>query len=211
MICYSTAKIKNFSTTVQLNELNLEEQKEVELLKSNKKVNEYVASRFLIKELLSSFTTESLNVLKSKKGKPYFSSKRASEKLALSYSHSTNYISAAVADVKSIGIDVEEIKRFDHHKAFNKWLTKGEINELKKSVNLSLALCILWTKKESLCKATGLGFDLIFKNHSIINKEVYVHNNQTFFFKTIVELDHVTTICNSDTESDDDFKPLFFN
>lgn len=183
--------------------LAFEELKDFECLNSERKKNEFLASRFLVKNLLSEFTSIPSLIKKRDNNSPYFMDERLKDKLSLSYSHSRNYCSVVISDRGKVGIDVEEINRFRGHKAHKKWLTPKEINHIEDSAQDDKSLCVLWTKKEALCKASGLGYGFEFKKHEVLNKKKYHIDGVHYHLKTTAKSDYICTVCSTDLNDTD--------
>jgi phosphopantetheinyl transferase len=93
--------------------------------------------------------------VKDERGKPYI----PGYNLHMSISHCKAGVSCIIADVP-VGIDVEEISRFDI-KIARKICTENELLLLNKADNKQDFLCRLWVLKEAYFKMTGTGFSKI--------------------------------------------------
>lgn len=76
--------------------------------------------------------------------------------VSLSRSYSKNMLSLAIDTENEIGIDCEQIKNFDKN-TLKYFFTEGEIDFINRSKNPSLSYYMLWTRKESIIKCTGVG------------------------------------------------------
>ncbi len=109
--------------------------------------------RCLVGGLLLSYALGHKNSpLQNAYGKPYFE-----QGPHFNISHSGDYVVLATS-THSIGIDVEIIKSFNIGVA-KKCFTPNELAWLEKQ-NTKQAFFKIWTAKESIMKATGLGFSL---------------------------------------------------
>lgn len=203
---YSIIEIIDCENKTYLKLLNPNYKKEFEELENKKRKNEFLTSRVLIEKLLSSITPSNAPVCKDHNNKPYFKDLNLKNKLNLSYAHSSSYLAAVISKSNAVGIDIEEVSRFKNHKAFNKWLSPEERNKICEHQDKDRELCKLWTKKEALCKATGLGYGLRFKDHHIFNQNKYPLNGKEYFFKTISADDYICTICSTSPTDFEFFK-----
>ncbi len=108
--------------------------------KSTKRLNEYLATRCLLKKLLYTTKIEYL-----KNGKPILTEFPETE---ISISHSGNFIVIAISKIYILGIDIEKISN-KPLKVLSKFLTKQEAKQIN---NSSLKASILWAAKEAMFK-----------------------------------------------------------
>lgn len=119
---------------------------------------EFLASRFLLSELIPNFQEEDLQF--DEKGKPFF--KNSNQQLSIS--HSFPYVAISLS-AQSTGIDIQ-VYREKIITIQSKFLTAEEQKILNNNVqNLTLA----WTAKEAVFKWFGEG-GLDFKQHMPIRK-----------------------------------------
>jgi|GEM_PF-3629199 len=148
---------------------------------------------------------ESYRLFKNEKGKPVLKSLyKSNQKYFISITHSKAHVAVALSKEFDIGIDIESSDRFLNHKAYKKWLHTNELDKLK---DLSAEdITVLWTKKESLTKATGLGYDLVFKNLDLSKcKDLAVFGSDTYTFVTEKNIND-TDFCSLCFKSNDEFK-----
>lgn len=95
-------------------------------------------------------------------GKPYL----PDSPIRFNLSHSGVFVVLA-ADGDELGVDIEQIKE---HRRFvaERYYTENELRWLDSQSDTALAFCTLWAGKESVLKATGLGFSLSPKSFSLI-------------------------------------------
>lgn len=99
----------------------------------------------------------------SKNGKPMLKNiGTGSQKTYFNISHSGDYVALAVSE-EIVGIDIEEVKPYDKTLA-DFCFDSDEIQYINESPECFYEL---WTKKESIMKATGLGLSLPPKSFSL--------------------------------------------
>ncbi|NNN01430.1 MAG: 4'-phosphopantetheinyl transferase superfamily protein [Acidimicrobiaceae bacterium] len=91
-----------------------------------------------------------------------------SESGDLSVSHSGQFISIAFVERGRVGIDVEQIASFYGDSTYDEILSSREMDILLESSNSQRweILANIWTQKEAIAKATGLGHRFDFKSIS---------------------------------------------
>jgi 4'-phosphopantetheinyl transferase len=124
-----------------------------------KRQREWLASRVLIYQLLTQFTSTPAQLLKDENGKPYFKD----EDLHISISHSPYFAAAIISNKYEVGIDIELISQKALRIA-NKFLSEAEkeftaLNEEQ--------TCLYWSAKETLYKLYSRK-QLIFKDNLIL-------------------------------------------
>lgn len=126
--------------------------------------------------LLSTFSEQTISVediARTEFGKPYL---RDYPKLSFNYSHSQHYFALAAShSVQQVGVDIEELNRkirFEalaahafHPNEYQRWKHLGEDSEYWFKV---------WTTKEAVLKASGLGIRI---NLNELNTQVHPHQD----------------------------------
>lgn len=117
---------------------------------------EFVTGRVLAKMLAEKLGASFQGVTKDEHGKPFYQA----SSIHLSLSHSFPYVAALADKVKSVGIDVEQIK--------SKLLRIAprilHLIELENAGTNETKLCVYWCAKETLVKVYGKK-DLVFSQH----------------------------------------------
>ena len=106
------------------------------------------------------FGEESFRIKNTEKGKLYLPNG-----LRFNLSHSGDYVILGVSD-HELGVDIEKVKKVNDlmvHRSF----TEEECQWLYEQCD-SEAFYQLWTAKESIMKATGLGFSLPIQSFSVL-------------------------------------------
>ena len=109
-------------------------------------------------------------------------------------SHSGDYAALAVSSLP-VGVDMEPIGR-DHTDAARKVFTDGERRWMEESPVSRFAS--LWTMKEALAKALGIGLSLPFREIEVlglINGESLAYEGRTFFGQTGQMRGYVLSVC----------------
>lgn len=127
---------------------------------------EYIASRWLLREVLGAYlqqAPESLVFSRTEKGKPYF----ANRALQFNLSHSGHWALLAVAKEMELGVDIEQIK--DTRDLFGiaeSYYHPDEFAQLQQqpAAFQTPYFYRLWTLKEALLKALGVGISAGLEN-----------------------------------------------
>ncbi|MCL1904342.1 MAG: 4'-phosphopantetheinyl transferase superfamily protein [Oscillospiraceae bacterium] len=119
--------------------------------------------------------TDDEQIVFGKNGKPYLRSnggRSKQDKVYFNISHSGDYVILAIAD-REIGVDIEQIAPYSNaiaHRCF----TPAEQEWLKQKGD-DKSFFRLWTAKESVMKATGLGFALSPNSFCVLPLDSSVH------------------------------------
>ena len=130
-------------------------------LKSNAVTCQQIISRGILRLLLSNYTginPKELVFDNSPFGKPFLSNPTNSE-ICFNLAHSGNMLLIAIGKEKHVGIDVEKIEEKIDFKGIS--LMVFSLDEqliLSRSMDPIHDFYALWTAKEAILKATGLGF-----------------------------------------------------
>jgi 4'-phosphopantetheinyl transferase len=156
--------------------------------------NNFIAGRFLIMQMLDFFNIKRKmleNLKISASGRPYIEGN-----LDFNLSHSGNLVVCAGSIDSRIGIDIEE-KRNIKPETVDIVLTDEELNTINTSPQPSEKLLELWTKKESLAKATGVGILNEFKDIIICNDKGYIKNDPKpwYFYPVQMHPDYIGHLC----------------
>ncbi|MBC7641552.1 MAG: 4'-phosphopantetheinyl transferase superfamily protein [Flavobacterium sp.] len=139
----------------------------LENYKSIEKKQQRIAGLSLLKfafnenKLIADFDLKNLKI--DANGKPFIN-----ETIDFSLSYCKNNVVLAINPVGKIGIDIEEIKEINYTD-FKDFFTANEFNFMKFSHNMNEIFFKLWTRKEAVAKAIGLGGFLDFKSLEVID------------------------------------------
>ena len=119
-------------------------------------------------------------------GKPYLKNST----MHFNISHSDDYVVLATSN-REIGVDIEKITSFEDKVAF-RCLTKQE-REWMVHEGGNEAFFRLWTAKESVMKASGLGFSLPPETFSVLPMDESAHHiaGKTWFLDWILHDDYI--------------------
>lgn len=109
-----------------------------------KRLQEWLASRVLLYQLLPTFTHEPLELQRNEHGKPYF----AGDKIHVSITHSPSLAAVLLSDKFEVGIDIELISEKALRVA-KRFLSEDEIQQTGSD---ALNTCLYWSAKETLYK-----------------------------------------------------------
>lgn len=99
-------------------------------------------------------------------------------------SHSENSVIIATSDLLNVGIDIEELRDIDID-VFKDYLNPEEYSEILSSKSKVYAFFNLWTKKESILKASGEGLNIPLKDVKI-TREKAILTDKIWHVKKIV-------------------------
>ncbi len=121
-------------------------------------------------------------------GKPFLSSN-----LSISNAYSDNLLSISLSVNNFIGLDVERIlpinlAEYQFYFTKKEWIWMN--NDLMKFYTL-------WTKKEALAKALGIGMDLAFNEIELLDDKISHKENDFYFFVKIIEGDYVISTASN--------------
>ncbi len=182
------------------------EKKDLIRNRTKNKFQSSLVGRVITKKLVSDLSKISINKIvlgKTKNGQPHIKEPR-NNNLHLSISHSGNYVTSAISDTAEIGVDIEQIVRFDIRAVANSF-SKGEfayIFNAKKMTTRLERFYKIWTLKEAFLKAIGIGMYgkmpvVVSKNkirQKLKNKLEF--NNRDFYLKTFKIKDLTLSICS---------------
>ena len=115
----------------------------------------------------------SLNDLQfNKNSKPF-----VNDKVDFSLSYSNKNVVLGFIKNGKIGVDLEEIKPINLSD-FKDYFTKIELSLITNSNKIDTNFCKLWTRKEAVSKALGLGAFLDFKSFEVLENEIYINNKR---------------------------------
>lgn len=128
-------------------DLSLQEQAELEQIKTPQKQLEWITSRRILKVLAESKGVRQVEIKKDPFGKPYLTGSG----VHISLSHSYPYAAAIIHTQKATGIDIEH-SREQLLRVRHKFLCEQELNC---AGNHQAKLCVYWAAKEALYKLYG--------------------------------------------------------
>ncbi len=148
----------------------------------------------LIIEKLYEITGHSCLIRKTSRGKPFLEN----SKLHISISHSDNSVLFAISD-DIIGVDIEYLRSFSEHAA-KRLFSENEKNYISKG-NYDFNCTVLWTMRESVCKAMGEGFSEWFFNCDFVDDEAnlvntFERNGNTFNLYYFTFNDQICTVAS---------------
>lgn len=154
--------------------LNPEEIAYLDTLTNEKRKNEYVQTRFVLKNLLAKYMGLAPNVIQFKKvgeGKPVLMNPTVH--LDFNLSHSADYFAIALSEKGEVGVDIEQIRKPQHlTQIAEKFFSPPETDLIKQETDPAKQTEIFakfWSGKEALVKAVGGG---VFKNvHEVLVDE----------------------------------------
>ncbi len=119
--------------------------------------------------------------------------------LDFTISHSGTVVACAMSDQYPVGLDVEQIRAYDLDD-FRSFLRPDEVEALGRG-GMERVFCELWTKKESLVKAKGVGLisDLRLQHIYVEADRCLYHNGrrqeQWWYYSLPIDAAYVATLC----------------
>ena len=148
----------------------------------------FIAARGLLRTILARYLETDASQLQfsyNAYGKPSLAGERAGQRLCFNVSHASGLALFAVAQERSIGIDVERIRpHFADEDIIEQFFSPGEIaalRELPGHMQPEAFFCC-WTRKEAYLKARGKGLAL-----RLDQFEVPVHSGRPNSFVCTIE------------------------
>lgn len=139
--------------------LNQQETEKVMRYKNQSDRNQRFISKAILRILLGRYTgtdAKEIRFQPDKNKKPYIENKTF-DAIHFNVSHAGNYILIAIA-ATPVGIDVEQLNTsFTYQNVLDFSFSKTEIDFVENAANPKSSFYQLWTRKESLLKATGKG------------------------------------------------------
>ena len=126
---------------------------------------------------------KNLIIERCKNGKPYFLNETGENDIFFNGSHSQDLLSVAMSD-KSVGIDVEFIKKRNFLGIAEEYFSFNEYKYLKSSRKLEIDFFTLWTLKEAYIKNFGKKIFDIKDSIEIDLEERAIYNSDDLFFAT---------------------------
>lgn len=136
-----------------MTEIPKEEQQYVRRYKNKEDRIRGLVARLLLKEAIEEHGGQELIEIKRRHGnKPY-----VEDWLPFSISHSGDYVVLAYSDTLiDLGVDIEEIKEIQINEIVD-FFHSEERNHLNQSVKSKVSFYEIWTRKEAVLKAAGVG------------------------------------------------------
>ncbi len=151
-----------------------------------------IEGKILLKKMLSYWKLDKEykleNIKKSAENKSFFDNY-----LDFSIAHSYNMVVCAIAFNSKIGIDIEQIKPVDWQR-FEDYFTENEFNFLENSQQPDSDFYLLWTKKEALSKAIGIGIELDFKSIDVKENRVIVDEKEYEFSEISTQKEYICSL-----------------
>jgi 4'-phosphopantetheinyl transferase len=156
------------------NILSADEINRADRFKNAEVANRFVTSRGILRMVLARYlhvNPASLNLSTTNYGKPFLTG-LWSNSINFNISHSGNLMLIAISEDQKVGIDLEKI----HHDIDSKSIasivfSSEEIAYLSRSGYQPGDFYEIWTRKEAVLKATGLGFSYPSDRFSVISVE----------------------------------------
>ncbi len=149
--------------------------------KSERAAINFAYGRILLRKGLEDLIEDASleDVLIADNDKPYH------EYVQFNISHSSYRVLCALSLDGSVGVDVEEIVERDF-KAFEAFFTDQEWEHINQSPDVQVAFTRLWTRKESIIKATGRGLQQLNELNLDPTSDQHILNGKEWF---LTELD----------------------
>lgn len=151
----------------------------VNRLKPANKKAQSIGVELLLRRAVNEITGEDKNAEwgTDERGKLYLTEH---PEIHVNLSHSGDWAVCAVHDAP-VGIDIQKMNDYDERIA-NRFFTADEAEYIKKSADKKSAFYTVWTRKESLLKATGKGLTVALSSVSVLADTV-IYEGVSYTFK----------------------------
>ncbi|MFH2061218.1 MAG: 4'-phosphopantetheinyl transferase superfamily protein [Pseudomonadota bacterium] len=176
---------------------NLSEIKAINSFKALKKQMEWMAGRYIIKQMIHSvflndLPLEKINLSYHNHGAPFVTNH---PDIPISLSHSHDYTAAACSIIpdQTLGIDIEKISKKPGHAFLNTAFTKIEIMNMEDD---AASIFKHWTIKEAYLKYIKEGFNESLHKVEFIKDHIYHHQKRidVDIFSTRISTDYVLSL-----------------
>ena len=177
--------------------LDYDELKRSERFAFEKDRNQFITAHGMLRNILSrymDFSPSQIQFKRTSNGKPYVHFPTTFIKFNIS--HSENLILIALAD-HEIGIDLEKVKdSFEYNELSKTYFSHHEQKEITSSPLPKKTFYKLWTRKEAVLKASGIGITDELKNIEICFSENNASLSNDFYVSTFpVENSYASIAC----------------
>lgn len=146
-----------------------------------------LGSEILLSFGMADFGIYEYNILTTESGKPYAQNLN----LQFNLSHSGKYVAAAFSD-KAIGIDIETPRKINPGLT-KRYFSEAELKHFETCDKHELEFLKIWTRKESLLKATGIGIGTKLSDVSVLDSTAKLKNME-YTLATFIENDYILSV-----------------
>lgn len=112
-----------------------------------------------------------------------------------SISHSGKFVIFAY-DEHAIGVDIEKTNDIDYLSVAD-YLHSDEKNLLATSSYQKHDFYTIWTKKEAILKAIGIGISNELEQFSCLEQSVSYRNHEWFFYPLLIDTEYIGHVCSA--------------
>lgn len=167
----------------------------VRRIKNDNKKAQSIGAELLLRRAVNEITGENKNAEwdTDDRGKLYLTDH---PEIHVNLSHSGNYAVCAVHDA-SVGIDIQYMRDFDE-RLISRYFASDEAEYIADSADKKNAFYTVWTRKESLFKATGKGLTAPINSVSVLADAVlYEGNTYKFREYSVKDKNYKCSVCFS--------------
>jgi 4'-phosphopantetheinyl transferase len=163
---WSTHALTDAQIVAARHRLSIEERERAERLAIATDRRDFIAAHALLRVMLGTYlgvASDRIDFATDPHGKPMLHGQPDSSPLGISLSHSRGLVACALADDRAVGVDVQPIDgTVDVMTIARRFFAPEEVAALNACVPQQRAsrFCEMWTLKEALFKALGLGLGL---------------------------------------------------
>lgn len=166
----------------------------IDALKNNSDRMRSLGAEILLSYGMIDCDVSEYNIITSDTGKPCIQNGN----IQFNLSHSGKYAAAAFSD-KAIGIDIEAIRNIDL-KLATRYFSEAECKHIEACDDSELEFLKIWTRKESLLKASGIGIATKLSEVCVLDDTV-TFNGIEYRLTTTIEDGHILSVaCESKNE-----------
>ncbi|RRN69522.1 4'-phosphopantetheinyl transferase superfamily protein [Peribacillus simplex] len=194
--------------------LSQDEWRRAEKYHHEKSRRTFLACRYALRKLLSSYTqllpTE-LELVFNSHGKPALSPHQNTIGLSFNLSHTDDLACIAIASHMEVGVDIEEVKLLSEEmeEMIPTFMNQQEINKFRSiRSNRELFFYHIWTQKEAVLKAMGTGLlsdPTVIKAHTTAHAAIRNLSLEGWVINTYAISSHILAVCTKH-----EAQPLFF-
>jgi len=131
-------------------------------------------------------------IITSPFGKPFFENKA----FDFSLSYSNNLVICAIIPKGKIGADTEYLRTIDVHN-LNSVFSNNEWELIEESKNPEKEFFNIWTKKEALLKANGIGIAIPLADVEVSKNSIYFNKSLWYFKRIEILPDYIVNLVSN--------------
>lgn len=119
---------------------------------------------------------------------------------SFSISHSGDWVGVAISQKNKLGLDIQQLRKFEKIDLFRSYFHKEEWDWLLSQNDQDAAFIELWVRKESFLKLLGIGIILNTNHFSVVHNSFYFNDYLYDFQQVIVANGYKAVVCEMKNE-----------